>query len=133
VNEMTLIRCLSITSREKALREMEQTGVDTAGMRLMEGETLHFNLKVEKISSRTASLLKQEMLAAGGNAAVDERGLNRGLESTDALLMGTQKQIKRLILKLDQSPAFQPLGRRLKEALQNIRNVRYTFDVEGGR
>ena len=80
-------------------------------MKLMKGKTLHFNLKVEGIDPRTANLLKQEMLSLGGDAAVDRRGLDCSAKSTDAILMGTQKQFEKLILKLDQYPDLHLLAR----------------------
>jgi len=70
----------------------------------MEGKTLHFNLKVEGIEPRTANLLKQEMLSLGGDVAVDGRGLDCSTQQTDAILMGTQKNFEKLILKLEQYP-----------------------------
>ena len=73
---MNLIRCLHITNASEAIHHMEKVGVDPTGSRLMEGKTLHFNLKVEGIEPRTANLLKQEMLSLGGDVAVDGRGLD---------------------------------------------------------
>jgi dihydropteroate synthase len=104
---------------------MEEVGVDPTGLRLMEGKALHFNLKVERISPRTANLLKQEMLSLGGDAAVDGRGLDCSTEWTDAILMGTQKQFKKLTIKLDQYSNLQLLGQSLKETLQNISKTQY--------
>ena len=52
---------------------MGKAGVDPAGMKLMEGKTVHLNLKVERITPRVSNLLKQEMLSLGGDAAVDRR------------------------------------------------------------
>jgi dihydropteroate synthase len=99
---------------------MGKVGVDSTGLRLMEGKALHFNLKLEGIDPRTANLLKQEMLSLGGDVAVDGRGLDCGAERTDAILMATQKQIEKLILKLHQYARLQPLGQTLKETLTNI-------------
>lgn len=120
-----LIRCLRITTAEEAIHEMVKVGVDATGMRLMRGKTLHFNLKVEGIDPRSANVLKQEMLSLGGDAAVDKRGLDCSAKRTDLLLMGTQKQFEKLILKLDQYPAFQPLGQLLKKTLKNICKTQY--------
>jgi dihydropteroate synthase len=117
---MSLIRCLQITNEEEATQEMGALGVDSTGIERMQGKTLHFNLKVEDIAPRTANLLKQEMLALGGDAAVDGRGLDCGIESTGTLLMGTQKQIEELALKLNQYPKLDPLARSLRETLKHL-------------
>lgn len=102
-------------------------GVDPASIGLMEGKTLHFNLKVEGIEPRTANLLKQEMFALGGDVAVDKRGFDCSAEKTDALLMGNQKHFEKLISKLEQYPGLNPLGQSIKETLKNISKTQYAI------
>jgi dihydropteroate synthase len=124
---MNLIRCLHITSANEAIRQMKKMGVDPTGVKLMEGKTLHFNLKVEGIEPRTANLLKQEMLSLGGDVAVDGRGLDCSARQTDALLMGTQKHFEKLIPKLEQYPNLDSLGQSIKETLKNISKTQYSI------
>ncbi len=123
---MNLIRCLHITNANEAIHQMKKVGVDPTGVKLMEGKTLHFNLKVEGIDPRTANLLKQEMLSLGGDVAVDGRGLDCSIKQTDALLMGTQKHFEKLILKLEQSPDLGTVGQSIKEAIKNISRTHYS-------
>ena len=124
---MNLIRCLHITNAREAIHEMGKVGVDATGIKLMKGKTLHFNFRIEGIDPRTANLFKQEMLAVGGDAALDREGLDCSAPSTDAILMGTEKQFEKLTLKLDQYPDLQPLGQSLKETLKNISKTHYTI------
>jgi len=124
---MNLIRCLHITNAREAIHEMGKVGVDTTGIKLMKGKTLHFNFRIEGIDPRTANLFKQEMLAVGGDAALDREGLDCSAPSTDAILMGTEKQFENLTLKLDQYPDLQPLGQSLKETLKNISKTHYAI------
>jgi len=124
---MNLIRCLHITNANEAIQQMKKVGVDPTGVKLMEGKTLHFNLKVEGIKPRTANLLKQELLSLGGDVAVDGRGFDCSANQTDALLMGTQKNFEKLILKLEQYPDLQPLGQSIKETLKNISKTHYSI------
>jgi dihydropteroate synthase len=124
---MNLIRCLHITNAREAIHQMGRVGVDATGIKLMKGKTLHFNLKVEGINPRTANLLKQEMLSLGGDAALDGRGLDCSAKQTDAILMGTQKQFKKLLLKLDQYPDLHPLGESFRETLKNISKTHYSI------
>jgi dihydropteroate synthase len=124
---MNLIRCLHITNANEAIHQMKKMGVDPTGVKLMEGKTLHFNLKVEGIEPRTANLLKQEMLSLGGDVAVDGRGLDCSTKQMDALLMGTQKHFEKLILKLEQYPNLNPLGQSIKETLKNISKTQYSI------
>jgi len=106
---------------------MGMVGVDATGMKLMKGKALHFNLKVEGITPRTANLLKQEMLALSGDAALDRRGLDCSAQQTDAILIGTEKQFEKLILKLDQYPDLRPLGQSLRKTIKNISRTHYTI------
>jgi dihydropteroate synthase len=93
----------------------------------MKEKIFHFNLKVEGIHPRMANLLKQEMLSLGGDAALDGRGLDCSSAETDAILMGTQKQFNKLLLKLDQYTTLQPLGESLRETLKNISKTHYSI------
>ena len=122
---MNLIRCLHITNASEAIHQMKRVGVDPTGIKLMGGKSLHVNLKIEGIDSRTANLLKQEMLSLGGDVAVDGRGLDCSVLQTDALLMGTQKHIEKLIFKLEQYPGLQFLCESLKETIKNISKTYY--------
>lgn len=124
---MNLIRCLHITNSRDAIHEMGKVGVDPTGMKLMMGKTLHYNLKVEGITPRMANLLKQEMLSVGGDAALDKRGLDCSAQSTDALLMGTEKQFEKLFSKLEQYPDLQLFSQSLKEILRNLSRAHYTI------
>jgi dihydropteroate synthase len=67
------------------------------------------------------------MLSVGGDAALDRRGLDCSVRSTDALLMGNEKQYERLASKLDQYPDLQSLGQSLKETLKNLSRTHYTI------
>lgn len=106
---------------------MGMVGVDATGIKLMKGKTLHFNLRVEGLHPRIANLLKQEMLSLGGDTALDGRGLDCSTNSTDAILMGTQKQFENLILKLNRFPDLIALGQSFKETLKNISKTHYSI------
>jgi len=124
---MSLIRCLHIANNREAIHHMEKVGVDVTGLRLMQGKMLHLNLKVEGVDPKTANLIKQEMLSLGGDAAVDGRGLDCSAPLTDTLLMGTQKQVERLVTKLEQYPHLQSLDQSLKETLTHLSKRHYVI------
>jgi dihydropteroate synthase len=52
------------------------------------------------VDAGTANILKQEMLAAGGDAAVAIGTVSCKIEKTDILLMGTVKQYQRALSHL---------------------------------
>ncbi|MBW2672443.1 MAG: dihydropteroate synthase [Deltaproteobacteria bacterium] len=75
------------------------------------------NLLLEGIECRVANILKQEMLSIGGDVAVARESVACTIDRTDALLIGTLKQMKRLADKL----APQPFG--LKGISDDIRRI----------
>jgi dihydropteroate synthase len=97
----------------------------------MEGKMLHLNLRLEGIEPRAANILKQEMLSIGGDAAVDKRGLDCSAARVNAILIGSHKQIERLLLKLNQYAPLQSLRQALEEALKNILKSRYSIRCRG--
>ncbi len=115
-----LIRFLNITSAKDAIHEMGRVGVDATGLKLMKGKVLHYNFKIEGIEPRLANLLKQEMLSLGGDVALNRKGIDCSTQRIDAILMGTEKQFERLILKVTQYPELRSIGVSLKEAIKNV-------------
>lgn len=126
-SKMSFIRSLQITTPKQALQRMKELGVEGPGLNEMKGHCLHFNLKVEGIPPRIANLLKQEMLALGGDAVVDSRGFDCSLPTTDTLLMGTWNQLEGLILKLNQISELEPLGQDLRRTLDHTSKTLYTI------
>jgi dihydropteroate synthase len=104
---------------------MTRIGVDPAAFKLLEGKTIHLNLKLEGVPPRTSNHLKQEMLSLGGDAAVDSRGLDCDAERTEVLLMGTRKQFEQLTLKLEQTRGMENLALTLKETFNHLGKRRF--------
>ncbi|MCX8117238.1 MAG: dihydropteroate synthase [Desulfobacterota bacterium] len=124
---MILVRSLPIFNLEEAVRQIEKVGADPTGIERMRGKALHFNFKIEGIDPRTANLLKQEMLCLGGDMAVDKRALDCNGPSLDGLLMGTHRQIEKLIVKLEAYPHLQGLAQTLRETLVNVTKDRFVL------
>ncbi len=87
---------------------MERIGVDPAGIELMREKMISLSIEVHDISSPAANILKQEMLACGGEASVARGTANCSVEKSDILIHGTIKQLRQLAHKL----AGQPFGLR---------------------
>ncbi len=88
------------------IKEAEQTfkkiGCDPAGIKIMNEKAVFWTLLLKDISLRAAIILKQEMMALGGETVASKEVMTLTPEKTDVLLLGTQKQYKRLIQKLYQ-------------------------------
>ncbi|OGL45948.1 MAG: dihydropteroate synthase, partial [Candidatus Schekmanbacteria bacterium RBG_13_48_7] len=83
---------------------MKKIGVHPEGITRMVHKAIHFVIYLENIGYKAAHILKQEILALGGDAAVSTGISGFTATETDVLLMGTKKQILRLISKLKLQP-----------------------------
>jgi dihydropteroate synthase len=99
-------RLLQITTHTDAERELLRIGVDPAGVSRMAPKMLSHCVHLSGLQCRQANILKQEMLALGGDAAVARGSVACSIDSTDIILVGTEKQLRKLCSKL----APQPFG-----------------------
>jgi len=105
-----------------ALRsEMEKIGSDPRGIEIMVPKGLFLTIKIENVKYAAASIIKQEMLSKGGEAALGECIYFGDERRTDILLMGTKRHYRRLLAKLRMQPlvSLSTLAVELKEALHN--------------
>ncbi len=61
-------------------------------------------IQLSQLECRQANVLKQEMLSAGGDAAVARGTVACSIDKTDCVLIGTSKQLNRLCRKLITQP-----------------------------
>ncbi|OYT52995.1 MAG: dihydropteroate synthase [Candidatus Altiarchaeales archaeon ex4484_2] len=89
---------------EDARRKLREIGAGEKGVDIMAPKAIHRVVKVYSLDVRAASILKQEMLSLGGEAAVSWGSLERSCGETDVLLMATLKQYGLLKKKLLEQP-----------------------------
>lgn len=124
------IRLVKIDSEKEARYQIERVGADKGGVASMFRKTITINLKIHNLRIPQANILKQEMLAIGGDAAVAREVLINGCEKTDVLLMGTLKQFHYLCKKLLLQPfSMKRLSVEIKEILSNIEKKEYQWKV----
>src|SRR3989338_609101 len=100
-------------------KEYESIGCDPAGIRIMNKKGIFLTIKVEALQLRAAIILKQEMMALGGEVAVSRDVMTLKPEKTDVLILGTEKQYQKLLLKLYQQPfGCKELAEQLKTILE---------------
>lgn len=111
-----LMRC----DGDEALREeMQAIGADPRGIAIMAPKGRSYLLKIEKVTFAAASVLKQEMLSKGGEAALSGEIYFGGERTTDILLMGSERTLERVIkvLRSQPLPSLQQLAGELDAAL----------------
>src|SRR3989338_9502067 len=100
---------------------MSRIGVDRVGIKLMAPKLLHLNLKLEGLTAPQANILKQEMLSVGGEAVVSRGFITCDVTATDAIISGTEKQLRNVVKKLNMQPfGLKKLANRIKSAIDNI-------------
>jgi len=99
-------RLLHIATPLDAEQELRLIHVDSGGIAMMAAKMLTRCVKLTGLQCRQANILKQEMLALGGDAAVARGTVACSIEKTDVILIGTDKQLHALCGKL----APQPFG-----------------------
>jgi len=108
---------IEVKNKEQALRLLASVGADQTGCRLMAPKAVHRLVMLEGVSSKQASIIKQEMLGKGGEAAVARGVIDCSTGASKVLLMGTLKQYDAFLAKL----RLQPFG--LAELADRIREV----------
>ena len=92
---------------QDALRyEMEHLGVYKASVEIMLGKGKITPLKLLHVRTPAANIIKQEMLAAGGDCATPGTVITCAVPCVDILLLGSRKHYKILLFKLKQMPYF---------------------------
>lgn len=115
------VRRLNIQSVERARVEMARVSVDPAGIDIMAPKQFHHNFKVTGLTPGQANVLKQEALSIGAEAAVAKGTASCSIETTDAVLSGTVRQLEALIEKLAlQSFGLPEVALALRCALTNV-------------
>ncbi len=92
---------------QDALRyELEHLGVYKPSVVIMLGKGKITPLKVLHVRTPAANIIKQEMLAAGGDCATPGTTITCAVPHVDILLLGNGKHYKMLVYKLKQMPYF---------------------------
>ncbi len=115
-------RVLSDLSREKIRKLLHHMGCEPKGVDIMTPKAEHYLVYARELDPRAANILKQEFLSSDGEAAVSWSTLDISTEESEALMMGTLEQFKRVRKKLEEQPFDLPrLGEEMSEAIESYR------------
>ena len=89
-----------IRNEEDSRKEMEAIGVEEGGIKIMVPKSFHYCIKFYGLEPQDAIIMKQEMLAAGGDVAISQYAIPPHGEKTDALVIGTKTQLRILSMKM---------------------------------
>lgn len=114
------MRILEIKDEKRAQRELQKLGADPQGVTLMAPKAVFRAVRLKKVRSVAANILKQEMLSLGGEAATSYGAINLSSKYTPLLITGTLKQFRQLIAKLKIHQFGLPrIAETLEQSLKN--------------
>lgn len=95
-------------------------GVHPASLPVFKNKSAILPFKLLQVRTPAANIIKQEMLAAGGDAAVPAGCIVCSAKYVDIVLLGTVKHYRLLLRKLEQMPYFglDKIRQELQQALQ---------------
>lgn len=110
-----------LNHQNEVYEEFEKIGVTKAGGAVMAPKAIHRLIKIYDLTPIQATIIKQEMLSKGADAATAKGVLDASVEKTDLLLMGTEKQYRAVIKKLRMQQFGLPsLAEQLEETLAKL-------------
>jgi dihydropteroate synthase len=122
------VSALEIKTPQDAAIVMQKLGTTITGSQVMQAKSIHFVLKIRNLTTTEALIIKQEMLARGGDAALTRDAVSHETEMTDVLVMGTLLQFERLSRKLDSQARSLPLiSEMIRECIANRNDPGYRY------
>lgn len=91
---------LDIGQVDDSLKVMDLIGTTASGSHVMKKKTVHLNILLKNITTTEALIIKQEMLARGGDAALPRDAVSHETGSVNLMIIGSQLQVERLITKI---------------------------------
>jgi dihydropteroate synthase len=92
--------------------------VEPASVPILSKKSKIIPVMVKSVKTSWANIIKQEMLASGGDAAISRRSYNCSQEYSDVLLLGTESCLLRFLEKMKTQPAcFSYLEAELRSLL----------------
>ncbi|WP_135610376.1 dihydropteroate synthase [Methanococcoides sp. AM1] len=122
------VSVLDIANPDDAALAMRNIGVTGTGSIIMKGKTVNRVLRISNITTTEALIIKQEILARGGDAALERDAVSHETEKTDVIVMGTLLQVRKLADKLECQARNLPLiSKMIKDALKQESDVEYCY------
>jgi len=113
-------RFIHLTSETEARDLLNGVGADQYGIEAILPKMIHVNILLEGLECGVASIIKQEMLSLGGDAAVASGTAACSIPRTDVVLTGTIKQVRRFADKIASRPfGLQAISGRISDVIKN--------------
>jgi dihydropteroate synthase len=122
------VSVFEVKTPQDAAIAMRKIGATWAGSQVMQNKSIHLMLKIRNLTTTEALIIKQEMLARGGDAALTRDAVSHETETTDLFVMGTLLQLERLVRKLEGQARSLPLiAEMIHKCIANRSNLEYRY------
>jgi dihydropteroate synthase len=116
-----------------AMKMMTELGASKTGARIMSEKACFKTILIKNLKPVEASIIKQEMLARGGDVSVPKEAIvNRG-ENLNVLVMGTDLQVRQLAEKLKtcEPKSLKKVSKLLRQILKpDDLDYRYKYEFK---
>ena len=113
---------LYIKKSDDGARAMSAIGVTGTGSQVMKNKTVMYNILLKNVTTTEALIIKQEMLARGGDAALPREAVSHEAVNVNLIITGTHLQVERLIKKIKHQVRGLPLIADMLTELINKKN-----------
>ncbi|ADD03287.1 conserved hypothetical protein [Thermoanaerobacter mathranii subsp. mathranii str. A3] len=114
---------LDIQNLSQAKKELSQIKAEEVSIDIMAPKAVFRVVKLFDVHPAAANIIKQEMLAIGGETAVARGCVNMSVEKSDIIIMGTLKQYKKLLAKLKMQKGYFGLNEIIEELTDIIEEM----------
>lgn len=122
------VSVLEVKNPQDAAVAMREIGTTRISSEVMQYKSIHLMLKIRNLTTTENLIIKQEMLALGGGAALKRNTVSSEMEMTDILIMGTMLQLERVAKKLKRQGNSLPLiGEMIYECIANRNDLEYRY------
>jgi len=119
---------LIIRTLKEAEKEIAKINVNPIGVKIMALKAIQVSVKFKSVDSKTANIVKQEMLSRGGDVAVSRDVGSFEAEKTDMIIIGTLAQYVRLVRKLKHQTAFD--CKKIAKEIQSLLLEEFGIDID---
>ena len=129
-----MLRPLVVGSAAELQTELERIQVDAYSMDIFLQKRDSFLLKITGLLTPAANILKQTAISFGADVAVHREVITGKVDRSDAVYMGTRRQLRRTALALSGQPfGLGELEEKVSALLDRMDSLPSPIDLPGGR
>lgn len=119
---------LDFRVQDDSVKAMASIGVTSEGSQVMKKKTVLYNILIKNVTTTEALIIKQEMLARGGDAALPRKAVSHEVDKVDLMIIGTSLQIERLVKKIKHQVRGLPgIASLLEELIEKNNDVFFRY------